>query len=105
MLLLCKYLVKFVTSQGAEHLTAYTIRSWNFTPSPGWTKDEAQILKLCLMKYGVGRWVQILDTGLLPGKLIQQLNGQTQRLIGQQSLAGEGQGVCKGLQNFFVASA
>ncbi|DBA99858.1 TPA: hypothetical protein ACH3X1_013754 [Trebouxia sp. C0004] len=39
------------------------------------------------MKYGVGRWVQILDTGLLPGKLIQQLNGQTQRLIGQQSLA------------------
>lgn len=62
--------------------------SWNFTPSPGWTKEEAQILKLCLMKYGVGRWVQILDTGLLPGKLIQQLNGQTQRLIGQQSLAG-----------------
>lgn len=61
---------------------------WNFTPSPGWTKEEAQILKLCLMKYGVGRWVQILDTGLLPGKLIQQLNGQTQRLIGQQSLAG-----------------
>jgi hypothetical protein len=40
------------------------------------------------MKYGVGRWVQILDTGLLPGKLIQQLNGQTQRLLGQQSLAG-----------------
>lgn len=60
---------------------------WNFTPSPGWSKEEAQILKLCLMKYGVGRWVQILDTGLLPGKLIQQLNGQTQRLLGQQSLA------------------
>lgn len=40
------------------------------------------------MHYGVGRWVQILDTGLLPGKLIQQLNGQTQRLLGQQSLAG-----------------
>mmetsp|Transcript_34509 Transcript_34509/g.87075 ORF Transcript_34509/g.87075 Transcript_34509/m.87075 type:complete len:313 (-) Transcript_34509:292-1230(-) len=60
---------------------------WNFTPSPGWTKEEAQILKLCLMKHGVGRWVQILDSGLLPGKLIQQLNGQTQRLLGQQSLA------------------
>lgn len=39
------------------------------------------------MKYGIGRWVQILETGLLPGKLIQQLNGQTQRLLGQQSLA------------------
>ena len=61
---------------------------WNFTPSPGWTKEEAAILKLCLMKYGVGKWVQILETGLLPGKLIQQLNGQAQRLLGQQSLAG-----------------
>lgn len=40
------------------------------------------------MKFGVGQWVQILSTGLLPGKLIQQLNGQTQRLLGQQSLAG-----------------
>lgn len=60
---------------------------WNFTPSPGWTKDEAQILRLCLMKFGIGKWVQILETGLLPGKLIQQLNGQTQRLLGQQSLA------------------
>ncbi|EIE27270.1 ARM repeat-containing protein [Coccomyxa subellipsoidea C-169] len=39
------------------------------------------------MKYGIGRWVQILETGLFPGKLIQQLNGQTQRLIGQQSLS------------------
>lgn len=39
------------------------------------------------MRHGVGRWVQILETGLLPGKLIQQLNGQTQRLLGQQSLA------------------
>lgn len=39
------------------------------------------------MKLGVGKWVQILDTGLLPGKMIQQLNGQTQRLLGQQSLA------------------
>lgn len=32
--------------------------------------------------------MQILETGLLPGKMIQQLNGQTQRLLGQQSLAG-----------------
>ena len=39
------------------------------------------------MKFGVGQWVQILHTGLLPGKMTQQLNGQTQRLLGQQSLA------------------
>ena len=56
---------------------------WNFAPSPGFTKEEVVVLKYCLMYYGVGRWVQILDTGLLPGKLIQQLNGQTQRLLGQ----------------------
>lgn len=72
----------------ADKYTSTLACRWNFTPSPGWTKEEAQILKLCLMKHGVGRWVQILDSGLLPGKLIQQLNGQTQRLLGQQSLAG-----------------
>ena len=60
---------------------------WNFTPSPGWTKDECATLRLCLMKFGIGRWVQIVDSGVLPGKQIQQLNGQTQRLLGQQSLA------------------
>ncbi len=47
------------------------------------------MLKLCLMKYGVGHWQQIHSVGLLPGKLIQQLSGQTQRLLGQQSLAGD----------------
>lgn len=62
---------------------------WNFTPAPGWSREEVQILRLCLMKHGVGQWMQILSTGLLPGKLIQQLNGQTQRLLGQQSLAGK----------------
>ena len=60
---------------------------WNFTPSPGWTKEEAATLRLCLMKFGVGMWVQIVESGVLPGKQIQQLNGQTQRLLGQQSLA------------------
>lgn len=66
---------------------------WNFTPSPGWTRDEAHALRLCLKKFGVGKWVQIVDSGVLPGKQIQQLNGQTQRLLGQQSLA-EYSGMC-----------
>jgi hypothetical protein len=61
---------------------------WNFTPSPGWTKEEVFALKLALEKFGIGKWVQITQSGVLPGKLIQQLNGQTQRLLGQQSLAG-----------------
>ena len=57
-------------------------------PRAGWTKEEVLALKLALGKFGIGRWVQIVDSGVLPGKLIQQLNGQTQRLLGQQSLAG-----------------
>ncbi|GMH45281.1 hypothetical protein BSKO_13238 [Bryopsis sp. KO-2023] len=65
---------------------------WNFTSSPGWAKEECHILKLCLMKFSVGQWAKIQKSGLLPGKTIQQLNGQTQRLLGQQSLAG-----CTGL--------
>ncbi|KAG1661523.1 hypothetical protein FOA52_000033 [Chlamydomonas sp. UWO 241] len=60
---------------------------WNFAPAPGWTREEAQVLKLCLMQYGVGQWQAIHAAGHLPGKLIQQLYGQTQRLLGQQSLA------------------
>lgn len=66
---------------------------WNFTPSPGWSRDEAHALRLCLKKFGVGKWIQIVDSGVLPGKQIQQLNGQTQRLLGQQSLA-EYSGMC-----------
>ena len=66
---------------------------WNFTPSPGWSKEEASILRICLLTFGIGRWLQIIDSGLLPGKLIQQLSGQTQRLLGQQSLAGALSGV------------
>eukprot|EP00963_Diacronema_lutheri_P014231 scaffold2858_cov659-Pavlova_lutheri.AAC.202 len=60
---------------------------WNFTQSPGWTLEEADVLRYALMAIGVGRWVQIVESNVLPGKLIQQLYGQTQRLIGQQSLA------------------
>jgi hypothetical protein len=60
---------------------------WNFTPSPGWTKEEVMALRACLKKFGIGKWVQIVDSRVLPGKQIQQLNGQTQRLLGKQSLA------------------
>ncbi|KAK3276879.1 hypothetical protein CYMTET_15078 [Cymbomonas tetramitiformis] len=60
---------------------------WNFTLSPGWQPEEVEILKLALSKFGVGRWKEITESGCLPGKNIQQLNGQTQRLLGQQSIA------------------
>ena len=34
---------------------------WNFTPSPGWTKDECATLRLCLMKFGIGNWKVIIN--------------------------------------------
>jgi hypothetical protein len=40
------------------------------------------------MSWGVGAWGQIAAAGILPGKTTQQLSSQTQRLMGQQSLAG-----------------
>ena len=56
-------------------------------PVTGWTKPEVENLVIVLKKFGAGKWVQIVDSGALPGKQIQQLNGQTQRLLGKQSLA------------------
>ena len=55
--------------------------------SPGWDPREAEILKIALMKFGVGRWVKIAKSDCLPNKTISQMYMQTQRLVGQQSLA------------------
>ena len=60
---------------------------WNFVLSPGWDPREAEILKIALMKFGVGRWVRIAKSECLPNKTISQMYMQTQRLLGQQSLA------------------
>ncbi|KAJ1720774.1 hypothetical protein LPJ53_004632 [Coemansia erecta] len=60
---------------------------WNCTLSPGWTQDEVQILRKALMKFGVGNWMKIIESGCLPGKTIAQMNLQTQRMLGQQSTA------------------
>eukprot|EP01119_Soliformovum_irregulare_P006149 TRINITY_DN17939_c0_g1_i1.p1 TRINITY_DN17939_c0_g1~~TRINITY_DN17939_c0_g1_i1.p1 ORF type:complete len:301 (+),score=96.88 TRINITY_DN17939_c0_g1_i1:30-932(+) len=61
---------------------------WNYTLSPGWTEEEVGLLKKALMKFGMGSWKAITDSRVLPGKSPAQLNLQTQRLMGQQSLAG-----------------
>ncbi|KNC87262.1 hypothetical protein SARC_00591 [Sphaeroforma arctica JP610] len=60
---------------------------YNFTLSPGWTREEIEILRLALMKFGIGRWKEITDSGCLEGKTPSQLNNQTQRLLGQQAIA------------------
>ncbi|KAG0172644.1 hypothetical protein DFQ28_003103 [Apophysomyces sp. BC1034] len=60
---------------------------WNCTLSPGWTEDEAETLRKALMKFGVGNWAKIIESGCLPGKTNAQMNLQLQRLLGQQSTA------------------
>lgn len=39
------------------------------------------------MLFGVGRWKKIVKSNCLPGKSVGQIYMQTQRLLGQQSLA------------------
>ncbi|KAI8824109.1 uncharacterized protein EV422DRAFT_306910 [Fimicolochytrium jonesii] len=60
---------------------------WNCTLSPGWSRDEADILRKALMRFGIGNWKDIMESGALPGKTNAQLNLQTQRMLGQQSTA------------------
>ena len=31
----------------------------NYTMSPGWTRDEVDILKIALQKFGIGKWKKI----------------------------------------------
>jgi len=31
----------------------------NYTLSPGWSADEVEILKIALMKFGIGKWKKI----------------------------------------------
>ncbi|KAJ3173753.1 hypothetical protein HDU88_002842 [Geranomyces variabilis] len=60
---------------------------WNCTLSPGWSREEAELLRKALMRFGVGNWKDIMESGCLPGKTNAQLNLQTQRMLGQQSTA------------------
>ena len=60
---------------------------WNYSLFPGWSEEEVEVLKIALIKYGIGHWTRIQKVNCLPGKTIVQMYLQTQRLIGQQSLA------------------
>ncbi|CDH60337.1 protein [Lichtheimia corymbifera JMRC:FSU:9682] len=60
---------------------------WNCTLSPGWSQDESETLRKALMKFGIGNWSKIIESGCLPGKTNAQMNLQLQRLLGQQSTA------------------
>ncbi|KAG2383358.1 hypothetical protein C9374_004695 [Naegleria lovaniensis] len=60
---------------------------FNFSQAPGWNEEENRILRLGIMKFGVGSWSTIHRSGILPGKNYAQLYIQTQRMLGVQSLA------------------
>lgn len=64
-----------------------SVSLWNSTLVPGWTREESDILCAALVKFGIGNWKQVLDSGCLPGKTNAQMNLQLQRLLGQQSTA------------------
>ena len=53
------------------------------------------------MKFGIGRWQTIIKLGCLPSKTISQMNIQTQRLLGQQSIA-EFMGLHVNLDQVFI---
>ncbi|KAL3895305.1 MAG: hypothetical protein SGCHY_004782 [Lobulomycetales sp.] len=77
---------------------------WNLSLSPGWTEAEAETLRLALIKFGIGNWKQIVESGCLPGKHPAQLNLQAQRLLGQQS-TGEFAGLHIDANKIYQANA
>jgi hypothetical protein len=50
--------------------------------------EETEVLRKAIMKWGFGRWKEIVDNRCLPHKTPAQLNLQAQRMVGQQSLGG-----------------
>jgi len=56
--------------------------------SIGWNETEADVFRRALMRFGIGQWKDIIESGCLPGKTNAQMNIQLQRMLGQQSVAG-----------------
>ena len=52
----------------------------------GWLPIELRILKLCILKYGVGNYKQMLGRLHIPSKNKAQLYARTQRLLGVQAI-------------------
>lgn len=71
----------------SKYLMGETRSAWNFALCPGWTSEEVEALVLLLKFFGFGKWTKIEKSGRLPSKTIQQMYLQTQRIVGQQSLA------------------
>jgi len=44
---------------GRKDLVAESKSLWNYALCPGWTDEEVKVLKLGLMKFGIGKWTQL----------------------------------------------
>ena len=53
----------------------------------GWTKAEVENLVIVLKKFGVGRWVQIVDSGVSPGETDPTVERTNATIAREQSLA------------------
>jgi hypothetical protein len=50
--------------------------------APGWSTDEVDALKKGLMKFGIGKWIILDKSQVLPTKPVQAMYLQTQRILG-----------------------
>ncbi|KAJ3332976.1 hypothetical protein HDU76_012395 [Blyttiomyces sp. JEL0837] len=76
-----------MTDQIKGRMALESLSLWNSSLSPGWTVEEVSIFRKAIIRYGVGNWRDIYNSGCIPGKTHSQMYLQTQRLFGQQSLA------------------
>ena len=63
--------------------TGQSASLWNTSLSPGWTALETKLLKVAVMKFGIGKWTALYNAKILPTKLIMSCYLQLQRLMGQ----------------------
>lgn len=68
--------------------TGHSNSLWNVAISPGWSDLEYDLLRVGVMKFGIGRWNDITKSNLIGTKLVMPCYLQLQRQMGQQSLAG-----------------
>ena len=54
--------------------------------SMGWTRAETKQLRKLIQLYGMGAWMDILNSWMLPGKTVSQMVAKTIKMLGQQSI-------------------
>ena len=61
---------------------------WNCSIAPGWSKPEEDLFEKAVMKFGVGKWKRLVESGLFKSENIRRLQSKLCRLLGQQTLVG-----------------